>query len=263
MKPADPQQPTNRFTGLAEVYARCRPDYPAAALDDILSHCGLGPSALIVDVGCGTGISTRLFAERGFRVIGIEPNADMRRQAEATLTPGIAHSPEYRPGKAEATGLPDGCAEVVLAAQAFHWFDPEPTLREFHRILKPGGWVALLWNERDPRDAFTAAYGEIVAREAHGKAVEAQRHRAGEALLHSPLFQHAQVHRFGHDQTLDEEGILGRALSASYAPREPGAVEAFTRDLRRVFAQFQRHGTVRLVYETSVYLGRRAERAVS
>jgi SAM-dependent methyltransferase len=259
MKPEDFTRPTDRFTGLAEVYARCRPDYPVAALDAIISHCGLGPASVIVDVGCGTGISTRLFAERGFRVIGVEPNADMRLKAETTPSPVSAHLPEYRPGRAEATGLSDGCADVVLAAQAFHWFEPEPTLREFHRILKPGGWDVLMWNERDPRDAFTAAYGEIIAREAHGKAVEAQRHRAGEALLQSPLFRNAQVSRFSHEQALDEEGMLGRALSASYAPREPAAMEAITRDLRNVFARHQRQGAVRLVYETSVYLAQRAQ----
>lgn len=258
MNPTENERPTNRFTGLAEIYARCRPDYPAAALDDISKHCRLGPDAVIVDVGCGTGISTRLFAQRGFRVLGIEPNDDMRRQAEAHPLPGVPHPPEYRPGKAEATGLPDGFADAVLAAQAFHWFEPESTLREFHRLLKPDGWVILMWNERDPRDPFTAAYGEIVAREAHGKALEAQRQRAGEVLLHTPLFRNAEVHRFGHEQAMDEEGMLGRAFSASYAPREPGKVEAFAEDLRQVFSQFQRDGSVRLVYETSVYLGQTA-----
>jgi len=257
VNPTESDQPTNRFTGLAEIYARCRPDYPAAALDDVVAHCRLVPGAAIMDVGCGTGISTRLFAQRGFRVIGVEPNDDMRRQAEAHPLRGVPHPPEYRLGKAEATGLPDGCADAVLAAQAFHWFEPETTLREFHRLLKPDGWVVLMWNERDPRDPFTAAYGEIVAREAHGKALEAHRHRAGEALLHNPLFRNAEVHRFGHEQALDEEGLLGRALSASYAPKEPAAVATFTQELRQAFARFQQRGSVRLVYETSVYLGQR------
>jgi ubiquinone/menaquinone biosynthesis C-methylase UbiE len=259
MSPSNHAQPTQRFTGLAEIYARCRPDYPAAALDDVVRHCRLGPDALIVDVGCGTGISSRLFARREFRVIGIEPNDDMRRQAEAETLPGVAHPPEYRAGKAEATGLPDECADAVLAAQAFHWFEPAAALREFHRILKPEGWVVLMWNERVPRDPFTAAYGEIIAREAHGKSIEAQRHRAGEALLHNAHFRNAVVHRFGHEQTLDEEGLLGRAFSASYAPRESVAAEAFARDLRGVFRRFQQQEKVYLKYETSVYLGQRAE----
>jgi SAM-dependent methyltransferase len=263
MNPNEDQQSTSRFTGLADIYARCRPDYPAAALDDIVTHCRLSPGAVIVDVGSGTGISTRLFALRGFRVIGIEPNDDMRRQAESHPPLDIPYSPAYRPARAEATGLPDGCADLILAAQAFHWFEPEPTLREFHRLLKPDGWVALMWNEREPHDPFTAAYGEIVEREAHGKALEAQRHRAGDSLLRSPLYRNAEVHQFGHEQPLDEEGMLGRAFSASYAPREPGKVVEFEADLRRVFARFQRQGTIRLVYETSVYLAQKGRTRMS
>ncbi|TPW00575.1 MAG: type 11 methyltransferase, partial [bacterium] len=152
--------PTGRFTGMAEVYDRNRPNYPSTALDHLARHCTLGPAAVVVDVGCGTGISTRQFAQRGWQAIGVEPNADMRRQAEQLSAP--AANPSYREGRAEATGLADGVADLVLAAQAFHWFEPIATLREFHRILKPAGWVALLWNERDEADPCTAAYGQVV-----------------------------------------------------------------------------------------------------
>src|SRR5438067_6793976 len=112
--------PAGRFTGLAGLYARHRPDYPAAALDYLVRRCGLGRDTLLVDVGCGTGIAARLFAARGVPVLGVEPNDDMRARAEATPLPSGAVPPEYRKGRAEATGLPDGAAAAVLAAQAFH-----------------------------------------------------------------------------------------------------------------------------------------------
>jgi ubiquinone/menaquinone biosynthesis C-methylase UbiE len=259
MNLSEREQPTNRFTGLAEIYARFRPDYPGAALDLIASHCGLGKGAVIVDVGCGTGICTRLFAQRGFRVIGIEPNDDMRHQAEARPCADVPYPPEYWRSKAEHTGLPDVCADAVLAAQAFHWFEAKTTLREFHRVLKPAGWAVLMWNERDPHDAFTAAYGKIVAREAHGKALEAQRHRAGEALLNSPLFGKAERQSFTHDQMLDEEGLLGRAFSASYAPKEESCAKVFAEELSSLFGRHQRQGHVRLRYETSVYLAQKRD----
>ncbi|MBL8794020.1 MAG: class I SAM-dependent methyltransferase, partial [Planctomycetia bacterium] len=86
--------PTGRFTGLAEIYDRSRPNYPGAALDHLERHCRLGPQSVIVDVGCGTGISSRQFAARGWQVIGIEPNADMRRQAEQLSAP--APNPSFR-----------------------------------------------------------------------------------------------------------------------------------------------------------------------
>jgi SAM-dependent methyltransferase len=246
--------PTGRFTGLAEGYARYRPGYPAAALDFILERCRLDSRSLLVDVGCGTGISTRLFAERGIPVVGIEPNDEMRRQAEKTSLPGGSRAPTYRKGRAEETGMPDASADAVLAAQAFHWFEPGAALHEFRRILRPGGWVILVWNERDESDACTADYGSVIRSGPDAAAVEVPRGRAGEALLTSPLFVEAGRYPFTNEQTLDEEGWLGRAFSASYAPREAEAARAFASALRGVFARWQRDGVATLRYETSVYL---------
>jgi SAM-dependent methyltransferase len=250
--------PTGRFTGLADVYARCRPTYPAAAIDQIVSRCGLGAQSLLIDVGSGTGISSRLFAERGVPVIGLEPNADMRRTAEAQAVPPGAPVPKYSEGRAEATGLADASADVVLSAQAFHWFDADAALREFHRILKPGGWVALLWNERDESDAFTAAYGAVVRSTPGAASVEGPRAQAGKALLTHPLFEEAAQIDFANEQIVDEDGLLGRSFSASYAPREPAAVEAFAAALRDVFGHYQKDGRAVVRYVTSLYLARRA-----
>ena len=248
--------PTGRFSGLAGLYARHRPGYPPEALDRIVRHCGLGPDTPLVDVGCGTGISSRLFAARGVPVIGIEPNDEMRARAEEVPSPG-ARAPEYRPGRAEATGLPDGCAQAVLAAQSFHWFDAPAALREFHRILRPGGWVALLWNERDEGDPCTAAFGAVLRSGRDAVALEVARGGAGEVLLHSPLFEDGTRFAFTNEQVLDEEGLLGRAFSASYAPREPAAAAAFAAALRRVFAAYQSAGRVVLRYRTTAYMARR------
>jgi SAM-dependent methyltransferase len=249
--------PTSRFTGLADLYARCRPGYPPEALDFIITHCGLARGFLLVDVGSGTGISARLFARRGVSVLGIEPNAEMRARAEAESLPPDLPAPVYQEGRAEATNLLDSIANAVLAAQAFHWFEPESALREFHRILKPDGWVVLLWNERDETDPFTAAYGAAVRATPDAAAVEVPRGQAGDPLLTSPLFQDARRVVFPYQQELDEEGVLGRAFSASYAPRDPAVADAFAAQLRRLFGRFQQASKVVLHYETAVYVGRR------
>src|SRR6266851_8057389 len=239
--------PTGRFSGLEDLYARYRPSYPAATIDLIVERCCLGgPSDVLADVGCGTGISSRLFAARGVPVVGIEPNDEMRGVAEREPSPFGQPTPQYRPGRAEATGLADDSMAVVLAAQAFHWFDARTTLREFHRILRPGGWVALMWNERDESDPGTAAYGDVIRTAPDATSVEAPRGRAGEPLMHNALFQNAERVSFGNEQELDEDGILGRALSASYAPREPAAVAAFTQALREVYAKYQCGGKMML-----------------
>ncbi len=255
--------PTSRFTGLADLYSKYRPSYPTQALDYIRSHCGLTTGAVVVDVGCGTGISSRLFAAQGFQVIGLEPNPEMRAAAEAEpAAPGYP-KPIYQEGRAEATGLSDQCADAVVAAQAFHWFDSEAALREFHRILKPHGWAVLMWNERDETDPFTAAFGAVIRTAPEAVAVEQPRGRAGEPLLKSLWFQNAERVVFRNEQALDEEGVLGRAFSASYAPRDPDRAAEFAAALRSVFAHYQQDGRVLLHYETSVYLGRRRAGSLS
>jgi SAM-dependent methyltransferase len=251
--------PTGRFSGLQDLYAKYRPDYPPAAVEYVLAECGLRRGAVLVDVGCGTGISARLFAARGLHVIGIDPNEAMRARAAAEPVGPGEPAPVYHAGRAEATGLPDATADGVLAAQAFHWFDPVPTLAEFHRILKPGSWVALMWNERDEADPFTAAYGTVLRTLPDTAAVEVPRLRASEALFASSFFGECRSAFFGNGQALDEDGLLGRAFSASYAPKEPARAEALTRDLCALFARHQAGGTVTVRYQTSVYLGRRRE----
>lgn len=252
-----PTDPPGRFTGLADLYAQHRPGYPARALDFVIARCGLGKKSVLVDVGCGTGISSRAFAERGVRVIGIEPNPEMRSRAEIEPVPPGAAKPTYQAGRAEATGLPGGFADAALAAQAFHWFEPGPALREFHRILKPRGWAIIMYNERDESDPLTAAYGAVVQAVRDSTAIEASRVKAGEILLKSPLFQDAAQALFPNEQVLDEVGLLGRAFSASYAPREPPQAFRHEGEVRRVFAQYQRGGQVVLRYRTTVFLAQR------
>lgn len=254
---AHKHNPTERFTGLADLYARCRPSYPGAAIDCIIEKCALNGDSLLVDIGAGTGISARLFAARGIPVIGIEPNDDMRRQAESMMMGDEFPAPRYRNGQAEATGLADDCADAVLCAQSFHWFETESALHEFHRILKPGGWVVLMWNERDERDPFTFAYGEVIRTAPQTKTIEGKRGRAGEVILSHPLFAQTCREIFANEQSLDKEGMIGRALSASYAPREPAAARRFQAELENVFTAFQKEGRVVLRYETSIYFARK------
>src|SRR5205823_3737591 len=193
---------------------------------------------------------------RGIPVIGVEPNSAMRRRAEATPCP-TGPPPRYRDGTAEATGLPDATADCVVAAQAFHWFDAGAALREFHRLLKPGGWVALLGYERDESDAFTEAVGDVIRTAPEAAAVEGPRAKAGDILAAHPLFSDYDRRKFRHASWLDVDGLKGRAFSATYAPKDEAGRAAWAAALEELHARFQMDGLVRLCYETTLHLARR------
>ena len=255
-------RPTERFSGLADIYAKARPSYPEAAIDFILSHCKLRKGSTLADIGCGTGISTRLFSERGLNVIGVEPNDDMRRQAQSVESTSASKNVEYRTGTGEHSQLDDRSVDGVIAAQAFHWFEPEEALSEFHRILKPHGWTILMWNERDESDPFTTEYGAIIRAQKGTEAVESQRGiRAGQPLLKSKLFTDSTLSKFANEQVLSEEGLIMRACSASYAPTDEEPLGLMKAELSRVFGKFAQNGLVSIKYETLVFTGQRIGRS--
>jgi SAM-dependent methyltransferase len=257
---ADPigLNPTGRFTGLADCYAKYRPSYAPAAIDCLVRECGLSSGSTVVDVGCGTGISTRLLAERGLRVIGVDPNLDMLSSArETTFDSPIPI--EYRRGEAEATGLDSSIPSAVTAFQAFHWFDREKALADFHRILQPGGWLALVWNDRDDNDPLTFAYHKILSSTLEGQAITSFWSKSTDVLFSTRWFEPPRTFTLQSDQSLDEEGLIGRAMSASYAPREPGALEKMKLDLRQLFAASQVDGIVRMRYQVNLFLAKRRD----
>ena len=248
--------PTLRFSNRVEHYVRARPGYPAAILKLLESECGLSPVSVVADVGSGTGIFSRLLLERAGRVFAVEPNRAMREAAERAF----ANEPRFesRDGTAEATGMPVASVDLVTAAQAFHWFDLVKARREFGRILRPGGWIVLLWNERE-NDAspFMRAY-EALLRE-FGTDYE----RVSRLLVDADAVRVAigieplHLRTFENAQTLDRDGLRGRLLSTSYVPA-PGAPrhDEMLAALERLFGAHQRDGTVTLVYRCDVYYGR-------
>jgi SAM-dependent methyltransferase len=246
--------PTGRFSGLAEGYAKHRPSYPAAAIDCLIMECKLAPASTVVDVGCGTGISTRLLAARGLNLIGIEPNADMLASARNTPSAGDSGPIEYRQAPAEATGLASGIASAITSFQAFHWFDRERALKEFHRVLVPGGWLALMWNDRDNSDLLTSAYHQILSSTVEGRTITGSWRKSSEILFHTPWFKPPHTFTFTADQVLDQEGLVGRALSASYAPRQPEQRNKLIADLRELHARAQKDGVVRMRYQVNLFL---------
>jgi SAM-dependent methyltransferase len=244
--------PTERFSGRVEHYRRYRPSYPRAAIDLLARQCGLTPGAVVADVGSGTGILSEQLLERGARVIGIEPNDAMRAAAEARL----GAEPRFRSvaATAEATTLPGESADLWLAAQAFHWFDAPRARTEALRVLRAGGFAALLWNERPPEPgAFFAEYEALLRRHAAEYTAIAAR-RVDEASMRGFLGATMQVARFPNPQNLNYVGLEGRLLSSSYVPA-PGHPEhePMLAGLRTLFERYSRDGEIVYPYETRVY----------
>ncbi len=245
--------PKRRFSDRAGNYAKHRPGYPKAVLDLLKDKCGLTKDSVVADVASGTGLLSELFLENGNRVYGVEPNDEMREAGESYLA-GYESFASIA-GTAEATTLDSGSVHFVVVGQAFHWFDPGLTRAEFARILKPGGWVALLWNEmREGATPFMGAYERLI--------------RTYKTEAYRPFDLEGEVRRFfgsggfetrpfRHHQAFDLDGLKGRLLSSSYVPDEgEQGHEVMIQDLEALFRAHQRDGRVAIEYETPVYFGR-------
>jgi SAM-dependent methyltransferase len=242
-----------RFSNRVENYVKYRPHYPREVIGFLEAKCRLTHETLIADIGCGTGISSRLFLENCNRVIGVEPNAAMRAAAVEFL----AEFPDFTivDGTSENTTLPDASVDIVVAAQAFHWFNAEKTRPEMYRILKPGGSIVLIWNERQlDTTPFHVDYEAFLVKYANDYG--AVRH---ENITHEEIrgfFQKDFISTtFANFQIFDFEGLKGRMLSASYMPHESDPkFEQMVEELRTLFAKHAENGRIKVLYDTNVYI---------
>lgn len=245
---------TSRFSDRVENYVRYRPGYPAEALQALKDECGLTVNHVIADIASGTGIWSRVLLENGNRVLGVEPNAEMRQAGERLLT----DFPRFTSvtGTAEATTLADASVDFVTAAQAAHWFDRARARREFARILKPGGWLVLLWNERvTDGTPFLRDYEQLLLTYATDYA-DVRHERTTESVneFFDPVPFRERV--FAMRQEFGYAGLEGRLMSSSYAPGPGHPKHApMLEELRRVFEAHAVDGRVAVEYRTRVYCG--------
>jgi ubiquinone/menaquinone biosynthesis C-methylase UbiE len=219
------------------------------------AECGLKPDHAIADIGSGSGLLCRLFLENGNRVFGVEPNEEMRRAGEEYLASYQNFSSVT--GSSEATTLPESSVDFVTAAQAFHWFETVATRREFLRILKPCGWVAVIWNDRRISEtSFGRAYEDLLVR--HGTDYARVKEAYPETQDMEKFFGKEEFHRreLPNFQEFDFAGLAGRLRSSSYAPKEGHAGYAsMMAELRKLFDANQTSGQVRMDYTTQIYFG--------
>ncbi|HEX6383815.1 MAG TPA: class I SAM-dependent methyltransferase [Anaerolineae bacterium] len=245
--------PTRRFSDRVENYVKYRPRYPPAFLACLRQACGLTPASVIADVGSGTGILSELFLKNGNSVLAVEPNDAMRQAAEARLS----HYPNFTSinGPAEATTLPDRSVDFITAGQSFHWFEAQRAKAEFTRILRPGGYVVLVWNrQRVGATPFMSSYTALLERYALDyHSVKHTKESVDEDI--ALLFDgQMQVRSFPNEQRFDFEGLRGRLLSSSYAPLpDHPHYEPMMAELRRLFDIHEENGQIVFKYETHLY----------
>jgi SAM-dependent methyltransferase len=246
--------PTGRFSDRVECYVAGRPGYPAEIVATLERDGGLRRGGTIADVGSGTGKSCEIFLDAGYAVIGVEPNAAMRLRGEEAL----ARYPRFRSvsGRAEATTLAAASADAVVAAQAFHWFDPPPTRAEFARILRPGGLAVLIWNDRvRDGDPFHTGYEAMLKRHCpeYKEVSSGWANEAAIAAFFSP--QPYRSARFENAQHLDHPTLIQRLLSSSYVPTAGPGHDAVVYEATRLFGACADRGCVEMRYETKLFFG--------
>lgn len=241
-----------RFSNRVENYIKYRPTYPPEILDVFRSDMVLTAGSVVADVGSGPGIFTRLFLENGNITFGVEPNDAMRSAAESILT----NFPNFRSlnGTAEATGLPDSSVDIITAGQAFHWFKPEPTKAEFRRILKPGGYAALIWNLRQlDTTPFLREYEKFILDNANDYA-EVRHDNITETEIASFFDGGHRQAKFDNVQVFDFEGLKGRLFSSSYMPTEDSENGGrIAKELRSLFDKHSKNGKIEVFYDTLVF----------
>jgi SAM-dependent methyltransferase len=246
---------TSRFSDRVENYVRYRPGYPPEALQILKTECKLAAHHCVADIASGTGIWTRTLLENGNPVFAVEPNAEMRQAGERLLE----EFPKFTSvaGTAEATTLAAASVDFVTAAQAAHWFDRARARQEFVRILKPGGWLVLLWNERlTDSTPFLRDYEQLLL--TYGTDYADVRHERTTDEVNQ-FFDPApfQERVFPMRQEFDYAGIEGRLLSSSYAPGpEHKNYAPMLRELRKIFDAHAVEGRATFDYKTRVYFGR-------
>jgi len=241
-----------RFSNRVENYVKYRPGYPPEVLGLFRDRMGLTDSSVIADIGSGPGLSAKIFLENGNTVYGVEPNVKMREAAAEYLK----DFPKFRniDGTSEHTTLPDSAVQFVIAAQAFHWFDPDKTRPEFKRILKYAGWIALLWNERQlDTTPFLTEYERLLLKYANDYTKVRHENIDEESLakFFNVGFERAT---FQNEQIFDFDGIKGRLLSSSYMPSESDEVyPAMIDELKSLFAKHAENDKIKVFYDTNIY----------
>jgi SAM-dependent methyltransferase len=250
------EDPTKRFSDRVDNYLKYRPRYPKKLLTFLLEEKIIKSTSILADIGSGTGFFTKLLIESGNQVYGVEPNKEMREAAEVFLK----EHPNFTSidGTAETTTLKDKSVDFISVAQAFHWFDRVKTRDEFLRILKPNGYLALVWNDRIKEDIpFQVGYNDLLMKYCPGSAKTNHYKIIYDQIVEFYGDSEVKIFRCSNKQILDFEGLKGRLLSSSYTPKENEPnYQPLLGALKELFDKYQDDGKVTMEYKTKMHYGK-------
>lgn len=241
----------DRFSNRVYNYIKYRPSYPYQIIEFLKEEINLNPSNIVADIGSGTGISAYNFLKNGNQVIGIEPNEDMRKASDEYLQE-FSNFKSLN-GTSDNTNLADNSVDLVIASQAFHWFDVDKSKSEFIRILKPDSYVVLIWNEMDFSKPFMAEYEKLLIK--YGTDYQKVRQSNIDQPIFNSFFKSYKVENFYNVQVFDYQSLEGRLLSSSYIPLDEVIKSLMLVDLKKIFAEYQKDGHINFEYNTKVYYG--------
>lgn len=242
----------SRFNNKVENYIKYRPGYPEGIIDTLKKENVLNSNSVIADVGSGTGKLTELFLKKGNEVFGIEPNDEMRLAAEKLLKKyGVFHSVD---SKAEDTKLNDNSIDLITAGQSFHWFNNDTTRKEFIRILKPDGYVVLVWNNRSESVSdFMKDFSQLLNN------LETDYQEVRHENLNDNDFKrffgtkNYRIKSFSNSQLINYNSLEGGMLSRSYVPSEGRDYSNIVRELKEIFKKHNIDGKIKIDYKTKIY----------
>jgi len=244
----------SRFSNRVENYVKYRPQYPPGMLRLLEEKFNINNSLKVADIGSGTGISSEQFVEAAYDVFGVDPNSEMRMCAEKYF----AGRKNYFSvnGSAEATTLDADSMDIIVAGQAFHWFDKAESRVEFRRIIKSEGMVFLIWNKKVNSEGFMDLYFGLLKK--YGTDYENVKHENFDSHTISDFFapMSFELITMSNEQLLDYEGLKGRLLSSSYIPTEGEKYERMLEELKSMYSEFNQNGIIRIDYNTEIYAGK-------
>lgn len=253
-------RPSGDFTTLARAYAQSRPGYSERVLEALIRFVSAErPVRAVADIGAGTGIFSRMLARHGLDVTAVEPNDAMRREGIATSAGVPIH---WHSGRAERTGLPDRCFDWVTVASAFHWVELPAGLIEIHRILRPGGYLTVLWNPRDidghPLHERIEAVIEEIVPDLRRVSSGSRRHAADweSVLVSTGHFSDPILFEAPHEERMSRERYMTAWRSVCDIQEQAGP-ERFEEILRRIAEIVEAHEEIVVPYRTRAWTVRR------